>query len=528
MSTIVNKLNIFFDTQIDKLKIKNKIASSLFGILIFCFSLHLLFSYIGVYSFFNRRPCSIHLSAQSQRASVALNYYKNDMNFLEPRIQRYISGTGITGLEFPIIYYSAAILYKLFGFNEFYLRLIDLIIVLFGFYLFYRLSYYYIKSYILTVFIVGSAIISPVLLFYSPNFLPDAPSLGLVLASWFYFFRHLQTNKNKYLYLFILFGTVATLLKAIAIMFFLVIISLMILDFLKFFKGNNKVYLFEKKKKTFLYIFLALVLVFSWYYYAHYITIKYNNKSFALSPVIADSLDALKVVWQAVKNYWGYQYYAKETYILFICSIITIILSFKLIDRLLFSIMFLYIIGSIGYIYFFSWQFKDHDYYVIAILPTVFFTLLTFGEVFIKLTKKYFRPIIIILIVILFFNMREALVNCKRNYFERYFYSVYFQGKDFRPYENIEPVLRLKGIKRTDKTISAFDDTYCASLYLMDQIGVNVDETTLPETVNQWIENPNMKYLVLSDSAKFNKLFHKNFSDKIIINFRGLIVYKLR
>ena len=157
-----------------------------------------MFTYIGVYKFINKRPCSIHSSAQGQRASVALNYYKNDMNFFEPRIQRYITGTGITGLEFPIIYYSAAICYKLFGFNDIFLKLINLSLVIFGLFLFYKLSYSYIKNYIFTIFIISSAAISPVLLFYSPNYLPDAPSLGLVLASWYYFFRYINTNKNKY------------------------------------------------------------------------------------------------------------------------------------------------------------------------------------------------------------------------------------------------------------------------------------------------------------------------------------------
>ncbi len=529
MNEAIKKINSFCDSIYDKIQIKNKVVKKIISILIFSISIHLLFSYIGVYKFIDKRPCSIHSSAQCQRASVALNYYKNDMNFFEPRIQRYYTGSGITGLEFPIIYYSAAIMYKLFGFNEIFLRLINLSFVLFGLFLFYKLSYTYLKSYILTLFIIGSAVISPVLLFYSPNFLPDAPSFGLVMASWYYFFRFMNTNKNKYLNLFVMCGTLAALIKSIAILCFLVVFSLLILDALKFFKTTEKIYLFKNKKRILLTIIIGFLMVFIWYFYAHYITIKYNNQTFALSPIMVDSWASLMKVWEFMKNYWAFQYYAYETYILLLLAIIIVIICIKHVNRLLISITTLYILGSICYFYFFTNQFQNHDYYIIAILPCAFFCLLTFGDIIIKLSKKYFRPIIVILVIALFFNIKEALINCKKNYYNRYLYELeYLQGIDYRSYEELEPILRSKGIKRTDKTISAFDETYCSSLYLMDQIGINIDQATSIGGLEPLLQLPEIKYLVVNDSAKFNQLYHRDYRDKIIITYRGLIVYKLK
>ena len=147
----------------------------------------------------------------------------------------------------------------------------------------------------------------------------------------------------------------------------------------------------------------------------------------------------------------------------------------------------------------------------------------------VKLSAKYFKPITAILVIILFFNLKEALINCKKNYYNRYLFELEYLSKiDYRPYEDLEPKLRAKGIKRTDKTVSAFDETYCSSLYLMDQLGINIDEGSPLGGVEPLLKMPEIKYLIVNDSAKFNKLYHMDIADKIIIRHRGLIVYKLK
>jgi hypothetical protein len=530
LKQFIHYTNAALDHFAQRLSIRNRWLLFLFTLAVFLVSLHLLFTSVGVYKFIHSRPTSIHASAQTQRASIALNYYRNDMNFFEPRIQRYIDGPGITGVEFPIIYYTAAICYKMFGFDEIFMRLIDLIIVVIGLFMFYRLTLIFIKNSFLAILLVGSAAISPVLLFYSPNFLPDAPSMALALMSWYFFFRYIKSENEKYMNWFVAFAVFGALIKAIAILNFMVVVALIILDRLGYFRSSEYGMLFKHKLRTIIKISVGAALVFCWYYYAHYITIKYDNQTFALKPIMVDNWEALKKVWIDTRNYWGPQYYSYETYVLMMISVAVIIVAYKLVDRLLLSITILYLLGSCFYIFFFTNQFRDHDYYIIAILPLVFFLFLTFGDVVFKLITRHTRILAPIVAVILIFNLKESVTKTKRNYYNRYLYErEYLTGVDLRPYYDLEPVLRAHGIKRTDKTVSLFDFTYCGSLYLMDQLGVTYGDYDEPATLKYLLENPLIKYAIVNDSARMNKAFpNSDLASKIIATHRGLLIYKLR
>lgn len=526
----IHYTNAALDHFAAKFCMKDRLLLFAFTSIVFFISLHLLFSTVGIYKFIHSRPTSIHASAQTQRASIALNYYRNDMNFFEPRIQRYIDGPGITGVEFPIIYYTAALCYKMFGFDEIFMRLINLTIVVAGLFMFYRLALMYIKNSFMTILLVGSAAISPVFLFYSPNFLPDAPSMSLALISWYFFFKHIKDGKERHFDLFVLFAVFGALIKAIAILNFMVVFSLIVLDRMGYFKSSSYGTLFTNKLRATIKMAVGVIIVFSWYYYAHYITIKYNNQTFALKPQMVDNWEALKKVWIDTRNYWGPQYYAYETYMLMIASVLLGIVAYKLVDRLLFTVTSLYLLGSCCYIFFFTNQFRDHDYYIIAVLPMVFFLFLTFGDIVQKIITRHIRVLAPILAIILIFNLKESITKAKRIYYNRYLYErEYLTGSDLRPYNDLEPVLRALGVKRTDKTISLFDHTYCGSLYLMDQLGVTFGNYDDPASLRYLLELPSLKYAVVNDSARMNKIYPNNgLQTKVIGTHRGLLIYKLR
>ena len=239
MLKTLRKILHLIDQKIDYVssvfEIKSSKLKKIISVLFFIATLNFFYSYIGIYQYIRERPCSIHSSAQCQRASVAMNYYNVSMNFFEPRIQRFNNDDGITGLEFPIIYYTAAMLYKIFGFHDFYLRIISLIIISSGLIFFFILTNRFIKNTILSTIIVSAVILSPVLMFYSANFMPDAPGLGFTLIAWFFFFRFLDTDKNRHLNLFVFFGTMGALIKAVSAMCFVIAICLLIIDrFVKF------------------------------------------------------------------------------------------------------------------------------------------------------------------------------------------------------------------------------------------------------------------------------------------------------
>jgi hypothetical protein len=485
------------------------------------------FQYIGVFSYLNQRPSSLHISAQCQRASVALNYYKGDMNFFKPQIQRQDKDNSITGVEFPVIYYTAAICYKLFGFHEIFMRVISLALVIIGIYFFYRFNLTFINNYLLAVMLVIAGTLSPVLLFYTPNFMPDAPSMALQLGAWYFIWQYMNNHKASNLRWFIVMASLGALIKATSAIIFFILIALLILHRLGFFKKESNT-LFKNSGHIWKGIVVGLLPVFSWYAYAQWLTTAYGNQSFALRPLMVDDWSVAVEIFKTIKNLWYTHYFAYESYVLMLITAISLLLLFRFANRLLLSITVLYILGFLAYVYLFLYQFKWHDYYIIAIMPAYFFMLLTFGEMVYRFSEKYFKPTELVLMVVLFFNMKEAMIYCRKNYNERNSRDIYYWTGDYRAYEDLEPKLRNLGVQRTDKTISAFDDTYCSSLYLMDQLGVNISKETNAADIAAFVTNKNFKYMVLNDSAKFNKLYPNDFHTKVIATHRGLIIYKLR
>ncbi len=300
---------------VQRFEIKDQRLRFLFSLFLFAFCLNWFYSYVGVYDYLHVRPSSIHSSAQCQRASIALNYYETDMNFFKPRIQKYSEMGGVTGVEFPIMYYLDAIAYKLLGFSEVNARIISLGLVSLGLLFFFLLTNQFLKNVFLSITVVGSAAFSPTLLFYAPNFMPDAPSLALILIAWYYFFKYVRSHSIKYFNIFLVFATLAALIKVVALIALVIIICLMVLDRLKFFKKSNPLPLIDKPIFQLIKIVVCVGIVFSWYYYANWLAVAYQNESFSLSPVMGDA-GTLKAVIENVKALWLFHYYSNETYVL--------------------------------------------------------------------------------------------------------------------------------------------------------------------------------------------------------------------
>jgi hypothetical protein len=509
-----------------RLTIKNNLIKNIGTAALFLLVLHLCYRHIGVYKYIHERPCSIHASAQCQRASVAQNYYRVNMNFFLPRIQRFVRNDGVTGLEFPIIYYTGAVLYKCFGFNEIYLRLISLLIVSTGILFFFLLTQRFIKNFILSTLVVFSVVLSPVLMFYSPNFMPDAPGLCFTLMGWFYFFIYLETNKKKHLNLFVFFGTMGALIKAVSAMFFLIVLCLLILDKIKKFKNSQGQPIFKDPGLIFTRVSLGLAAVICWYVYARWLSDNYGNQSFAMVTNIVDNANAFNYVLSYIEG-WVFQYYAYETYVLLVCALVFIVVAFKWVNKLFFWITLLYFLAGVSYVYLFFYQFAHHDYYFIALMPLPLFLVLTFVDGLKKISGRLALPVLFVFSLIIFFNIKECLVNCKENYTFRYDSRVYLGG-DYRPYYDLEPKLRALGISRKEKIVSAFDDSYTNSLYFMNQPGFTIESVYEHDTIQHALNAPGVKYLVVNDSAKFNKVYPNDFTKNIIIIHRGLIVYKIK
>ncbi len=503
----------------------NKIIAAAF----FLISVHFLFTYLGFYKQLHRRPCSVHSWAQCERASIALNYYQVDMNFFLPKIHKNLDGQGITGLEFPFVNYSVAIIYKLFGFNEFYYRMFVLCTLLFGLLMFYFLSYSLTKNYLLSLATIALAYFSPVLLFYSANFLPDTTSLGFVLAAWFFAIKYFNTSSKKFFYLFFGFALLAALVKITSLIIFGVVIGLVILDHFRFFhKTRNNTELIANKMMVLLYSFAAIAIVFGWYKYAGWLSEKYHSDAFLLNmKVVTDKKEAM-AIWKYIQQRWINDYYPEDSYYLMCYVMGALLIGAKFVSRLLFAITFLTFLGSCCFVFLLFFQFRNHDYYVISLMPVVFLLFLTFADMISRIANNYFPPLKLLVVVLFALSAKESLIYCKGNFSYRYNSYNFLINDSFIVYEDLEQKLRSLGVKHSDVTVSGFDYTYCNSLYLMNQTGWTFDEYSSREWIEHLVNTRNAKYMVLNDTAMFNKIYPNTFKDKIIGSHRGLFIFKLK
>ena len=303
---------------------------------------------------------------------------------------------------------------------------------------------------------------------------------------------------------------------------------MILLDNTSFFTRKYKKPLFDEKVKLSLKIVAGVFVVFAWYTYSFWLTKHYKTESFTMqTALVTDIPTALEVLGRIMDDHI-YEYYPYENYILYACFIVVLILGFKLVDRLLFTTFAIVTLGNICFVYLMFYQFKDHDYYIIPILTSVFLLLLVFADVISKIKQRYFKLLYLLFLVVFFFNFKESIVWTKRDLDKRFNtdYIRYFDRS--KPYDDLEPKLRKHGIKRTDRTLSGFEDGWCNSLYKMDQLGYTFSEDSAKFQLPKLIRDHEFKILVVSDSTKFNQICPKTLKTQILTTHRGLIIYKIK
>ena len=163
MNKLRQRINLFVN-KIEDFKYLGKYKKYL-PILFFIIASVFVFKYLNIDENLAKRPRSIHSWAQCMRASISKNYAEESMNFSLPRLHNVLDGDGITGLEFPFVNYSVAILYKLFGFNEAYFRGFVYFSLFIGLFSFFLLSKSFLKSILISLLVVGLCFFSPVLVY---------------------------------------------------------------------------------------------------------------------------------------------------------------------------------------------------------------------------------------------------------------------------------------------------------------------------------------------------------------------------
>jgi 4-amino-4-deoxy-L-arabinose transferase-like glycosyltransferase len=500
----------------------------------------------GYHDILFARPSYHHIWRQSDCLSITKNYFEDNRNFFRPAINWVGDKGGRTISEFPIIYFSVAQLWKIFGYHEYIFRLIDILIVFTGLFCLFRLAREFLSDTFWAVIIPLFLFSSPILGYFTNNFLADAPALGLVLTACYFYWKAFKGQRNSWYYLSFLLFLLAGLLKVSSLLIFIALFLIQLYQVV--FRRREKTWFTSVSR---LWPFLAvLLLVLAWYGYAGYYNRQNLNGIFlhGILPIWGIDAAARSEIWKSVVKTLLPGFFNIPALIFILVLFVGLFIFYKKINRFFMFLSLLVFAGCIGFFLLFYQVFNVHDYYLTNLLIFIPLPLIAFLDL---LKRRYpvifhntFLKIIAALGVAILLYI--GAVNTRMRYYPRQDFvqkSILVNKEDisqwimwsdycgtyFKVFETITPYLRDLGIKRDDLVYSTPDGTINVTLYLMDQKGFSdfyiggIPEENRMQTV----KSLGARYLIVNDSAIYRKPFLAPYLAHKIGTYKNVDIFDL-
>jgi 4-amino-4-deoxy-L-arabinose transferase-like glycosyltransferase len=223
-----------------------KLTSNIFFWIALFFLVHL----IGIW---NPPIEAAHSWRQATGLMVARNYFEGNTSFWYPMVNETSGGTGIIGMEFPLMYYIQGKLGVLFGFHAGIGRLLNVLISTLGLVYFFALVRRFATE--KTAFYATLLLMVSCFFMYSRKVMPDTEALAVYLIGIYYFFEALRFGRWKDVLLSFMMLSLGLLLK-------ISVLPLLAFVVFAYVKTSNE----PKKPGVFLIPFLSLIPACIWYF----------------------------------------------------------------------------------------------------------------------------------------------------------------------------------------------------------------------------------------------------------------------
>jgi hypothetical protein len=417
-----------------------------------------------------------HNWRQTTVSMVARNFYEVNANIFYPRLDIDGDNTGITGMEFPILNYLMYLCSILFGVDDWYGRLINLIISSVGVYFFYKL--------ILKYFDFEIAFFSAILLMFSIWFpfsrkiMPDTFSVSLVIMCIYYGTNYFDKKRNLDLILYVLFflsGVLAKLPSGYLLIIFVLFLF-------------NSRYELRHKLIFSLASFIAVVPVLVWYFYwVPHLNSTFRFIHFYMGTSITDGFLELKNnLWLTLTKFFD----NSMKHIAFFFFLFGLYKAFKLKNSLLLSV---YLITSFGFLIVMlkaGHAFHHHNYYIIPFVPVMAFVC---GYGIFNLPSRKIKFVVLVIISL------EGILNYHDDFF----------------------------IKKDDSIILNLEKDFDKCSNRNDLIVINSGEKPTPMyfahrkgwvTFNDSIASDRYLNLLKTKGLRFVLILKKSFGDEIVLD----------
>jgi hypothetical protein len=498
--------------------------------------------YYGYQDITFKRPQSVHAWRQSDCASIALNYYQEKINFFRPETHNLTSDSGTSGKcvtsEIPILYYSVAALYSVFGYHEYIYRIFNTLLFFLGLFFLFRLLHYLLQDVFWAISLTLLFFTSPVLVFYGNNFLSNSSSLAFSIIGWYYFICFIYEGKVKWFYVSMAVFLLAAAFKVTALFSLFAIAGIFIFEKLgvNHFKGDKK--LFEKPLRMIIPIISIFIVIGMWLVYASYYNQQHDCYYFSTTifPIWKLDKTAIYGVIENTRKIWLDQYFHKSVFVFLAFCFLFILFSFRKSNKVLFYAVLFIFAEALVYIILQFWTFADHDYYTIDIYILVALVILVVFDILKRYYPKIFKSILLKSLFSLFLLFNIYYASQKIN--ERYtgWINDYPKNRDIY---SITPYLRQIGILPTDTVIS-IPDYSNVSLYLMNQKGwteytdtrLNMEEQITYNRDSAEIQHSvdkGAKYLIINGIEElYSKPYLQSFCSNLAGRYNNVLIFNLK
>lgn len=483
-----------------------------------------LFFFLGLHEVFFSGPQGLHFMRQTDSLSFASQYFNEGFDFFNPKLYNLRDIDGRAACEFPIVYYTTAIFYAIFGENVVFLKLFHLLILYIGVYYVFKLALLILNDYIFAVLISIFLFTSTVFNYYSFNYLPDAAALGFIFIGWYFIFKYQKDTHSRSLLKSVVFFTLGGLIKVTYLISPLTVLCYVVYAILFKKKGfGNR----EINIRILKYGSIGLVLAIGWNVYMLYYNAYYESNSFNTSarPIWDLSKSQMNEIWWYISYYWNRVYlYPSSFHILFSLLAFQLIFFKKGSKQLLF-IVFILLIGSLAYLSLFYSQFQDHDYYFLAFMPLIILVLIngiqTFKNVVNKRTVHIILQLALLIIIIAGTNYSRMKLS-SRNHPEVNEYS----KTGLLIQDNLEEIEKLQ-LPSTSKFVVLPDLCPNGGLYFLNKQGWTIGSTEIvTEELLEGYKDKGADYLLLATEENHIKEISEKYGE-LIFKGEGISIYNL-
>lgn len=463
------------------------------------------------------RPQGLHQWRQADCLSITSNYAQDNYPFLRPQLHYQTQVTnGEAMSEFPLMYWLNGQLWKQYGTSEPLYR--GIVFGLFFLALFRLHLQIRSTGKVASIIIPAALFTSPILAYYSFNFISNVPAFSFALLGATYLYNYRLSKRLTPLLVAMLFIGLAGLLKITSIAFFLTVVAALI---------ASRQYLQLPHKRAFLFSTFGLfILWFFWYRYASNYNAAIEHKPFLIGilPYWELTAEARQMIWTKLGNWWFPRWLPLPLGIFSILSSIGLLFAIKRLPRFLWFLNVFQLLGWIAYLTLFFQVFDNHDYYLINSLVwplTTWLILFYWSQKWVPTARKA------LVVLSALFVVSGTYWAAKQNTWAITGWRNPHLTKTI-DFETIEPWLREKGIEQNDLVLVLPDRSINISLYLMNQKGWTRFYTGLDNTgdINERIVQ-GAKYLFVHSDEWMQKEYLQPFMLDTVGQYGHIAVFKL-